>query len=72
MKSFKKKLDLTFTILLDEKQGIGATYGVRAIPTTYIIDREGWILGAAIGAREWSVEDSLDLFRVLLDSKGGR
>lgn len=39
----------TFTVLFDEKQEAAATYGIRSIPSTFFIDKEGYIVGVAEG-----------------------
>ena len=58
---------LTFTALLDENGDIGTTYAVRAIPTTFILDRRGHIIGTALGARQWDTVKSVKLFERLLE-----
>jgi thiol-disulfide isomerase/thioredoxin len=62
-------MNLTFTTLLDTRQQVGAIYGIRSIPTTFIVDQEGWLLGMAIGAREWSSKESIEMFRLLLQTE---
>jgi thiol-disulfide isomerase/thioredoxin len=66
VQSFVDELDLTFTILMDRTGRVGAQYGARSIPTTYLIDREGKIFARAIGAREWDTPQMIDLFRSIL------
>jgi thiol-disulfide isomerase/thioredoxin len=44
---------MSFPVLLDSTGKVGATYGVRAIPTTYIIDPSGAIRARMVGTREW-------------------
>lgn len=58
--------DLTFDVLLDGSQEIGSMYGARSIPTTYLIDRNGMILGMAVGGREWDTPEYLALFNKIL------
>ena len=60
------EFELSFHIPLDIDGKVGATYGVRSIPTTYIIDREGMVLAVAIGGRDWSSDDSIRYFNDLL------
>jgi len=40
---FQEKFKLNFPILLDSDGRVGLRYGVRSIPTTYLIDREGYV-----------------------------
>ena len=63
---FVDEYDLSFTVLLDTTGRVGATYGARSIPTTYIVDREGFVLAGTIGTREWDTEDYFRFFERLL------
>ncbi|MFQ5836199.1 MAG: TlpA family protein disulfide reductase, partial [bacterium] len=64
--SFVKENGYTFPVLLDSRGKVGYTYGVRAIPTTYLLDPEGRIVGKALGARDWASEDAFELIEHLL------
>ncbi len=68
VKAFKNKLKLNFPILLDSDGNIGLKYGVRVIPCTYLVDRNGYIIGGALGPRDWASQGSFDLFNHLLKS----
>jgi len=50
---FAENLKLTFPILLDPTSEVARQYGVRGLPTTYLIDPDGLLIGAAVGARDW-------------------
>lgn len=39
----------TFNVLFDTKQDAAATYGIRSIPTTLFIDKDGYIVGGIEG-----------------------
>ncbi len=39
--AFLKNLNITFPILLDSEQTVSKTYQVEAMPTTYLMDRQG-------------------------------
>lgn len=65
---FMEKFRLTFPALLDSDGKVSARYGVRAIPTTYLVDREGKVIGRAVGARDWESEEALGLMRALLST----
>lgn len=66
VKDFVKKYGLTYPILLDSNGQVGQVYGARSIPTSYIIDRKGFILARTIGGREWDKQEIFDLFEELL------
>jgi thiol-disulfide isomerase/thioredoxin len=58
----------TFPVLLDESGRVGASYAVRAIPTTYLVDRHGYILGRITGSRDWHTAEALSVLRRVLES----
>jgi thiol-disulfide isomerase/thioredoxin len=54
--AFMKEYGLTFPAVLDSTGRISAEYGIRGIPTTFIIDREGGIIASAVGGRDWNTQ----------------
>ena len=50
IKDFLEDHKMTFTVLLDEERDVSTMYGIRAIPTTYFIDKDGVIRKVKIGA----------------------
>ena len=66
VQSFARELGLRFPILLDSTGVVGAQYNARAIPTTYLFDRKGFIFARAVGAREWDTPEMLETFRRIL------
>jgi thiol-disulfide isomerase/thioredoxin len=67
VKNFFKEYKLSFTALLDTAGEVGAMFGLYQIPTTYILDKEGRIIGKAVGPREWDSKKSISLFEYLID-----
>jgi peroxiredoxin len=59
-------LKLTFPVLLDKTSGVGRQYSVRGLPTTYLIDPDGRLIGAVIGARDWYRTEAKALIAGLL------
>jgi len=66
VKAFMSDFSLSFPALLDRNGDISFLYGIRGLPSTYIIDREGQIVGKAVGPRDWSSQESIQLFQSLL------
>jgi thiol-disulfide isomerase/thioredoxin len=66
VEKFILKHDLSFKILLDEKGGMGRAFGIRSIPTTFILGRDGGLMGKAMGARNWDSRESVSLFKYLI------
>ena len=63
---YAKQLNLTFPLLLDPDGGIKASYGVIALPTTFLIGREGQPIGFAVGRRDWEGAEARELIEFLL------
>ena len=51
--SFVRQLALTFPIGLDSDLQVANRYTVRALPSSFLIDRTGNIVAIAIGPRDW-------------------
>lgn len=67
VKQFLKDHKLTFMTLLDSKGIVGTEFGIRSIPTTFILDKEGRLIGKALGPREWDGKEATELFEYLID-----
>ncbi|UVT15407.1 MAG: TlpA family protein disulfide reductase [Nitrospira sp.] len=67
IRKFVKVLGLEFPVLLDETKDISAAFGVRGLPTTVLIDRQGRLVGRAVGPRAWDSEESVALVREILE-----
>ena len=66
VKDFARDYKLNFTILLDSTGKVSDIYGVRAIPTTYLVNRQGKLIGKAVGARDWASKKAFELIEHLL------
>jgi thiol-disulfide isomerase/thioredoxin len=66
VKEFSEKLSLTYPILLDSDGTVGSKYMAFAIPVTYLIDQQGYLIGKAVGPRDWASHESFELFNHLL------
>jgi thiol-disulfide isomerase/thioredoxin len=51
-KKYVEDNNFTFTVLFDTKQDAAATYGIRSIPSTLFIDKEGYIQAGQEGGME--------------------
>ena len=50
IKAFMDKNGYTYPVLMDKGGKLFEAYGIRAIPTTYLIDRNGNVIGRVQGA----------------------
>jgi len=62
-----KSRSVTSTVLLDTKDEVAKSYGIAYTPTVFLVDREGKLVGKAIGVRPWTGEKGRALLRLLLD-----
>lgn len=69
--SYMGELDVfpAFPILFDRKSEVSERYGVRGLPTSFIIDPQGRIIYRAIGGREFNHPDVTTLIESLLGKK---
>ena len=66
VQDFVNEYELTFPILLDSTGAVGATYGARSIPTTFLIDRDGNAIGFLVGSRSWEGIEVESIFRTII------
>src|ERR1700751_4257098 len=57
-------------IYLDPKSEVGHAFGARGLPTSFLIDREGRVLGRVEGAAEWDSPKILGVLQPLLSGNG--
>ena len=50
---FRDSLGLSFTIAHDPEMVVGRIYGVRTLPITFLVNRDGVITHQIFGARNW-------------------
>lgn len=63
---FVKQNKLTFPIGHDPKMALAERYGVRALPSSFLIDRRGNLAALAIGPRAWDTSASYAVIESLL------
>jgi thioredoxin-related protein len=68
VKAFFDRNKLSFAALLDTTGEVSLEFGIRAIPTSFIIDKSGKIIGQISGPREWDSRKSVALFEQLADN----
>ena len=69
---FMKDFRLSFPAALDADGKVAARYQVRALPSTFLVDRAGRVVGQAAGPRDWASPESKRLIRWLLTAPGIR
>jgi len=61
-----QKHTIRLPVLLDVKEKIARTYGVKMVPTTFLVSREGRMLGAIVGQRNWASPEAWSAIKELL------
>lgn len=61
----ENKIDLA--VLLDENGETARSYRIRMIPTTFLINRDGMMIGAITGQRDWSLPEAWSAIKELFD-----
>lgn len=55
----------SFPVALDPKMTTANAYGVRALPSSFLVDREGTLAGLALGPRAWDNDAAHSLVEAL-------
>jgi peroxiredoxin len=67
VRPFMQKYRLSFPSLLDTARRVNGMYGVRSIPTSYLLDRQGRVVSREVGARNWANVEARALIASLLE-----
>jgi len=62
---FVDSVEDDLTVLLDEEGKVRNAYLVSALPTTYVVGKDGKLIGLIEGPRDWSDQASRDHIRAL-------
>jgi len=65
VKEFMENYDLSFPVLLDTNQDVALEYNIRAIPTTFFIDKDGIIQDIKVGAFSGKTEIEKRLVKII-------
>ena len=66
VKPFVKANNINFPVLLDQRLKVSNAFGVVSLPTTFMIDPQGKIIGALFGAEDWATPSNILYFENLL------
>lgn len=65
IQAFMKHLGLALPVLLDEDQEVSGSFMVRGLPTTFLVGKDGKLVGRAVGPRAWDSPEAVALLRGL-------
>jgi peroxiredoxin len=63
---FAERFGLTFPLLMDSSAAVSAAYGALDLPASFLIDRNGDVIAAARGARDWAAPGVIEYLRELI------
>lgn len=66
VKEFIEKNGFSFPILLDPKLRVYYLYEIGVIPTAILIDKQGGIIGKAVGPKDWTAPEVVSLINLLI------
>jgi len=66
IRPFVEGLKLSFPTVMDSDGAVSREYGVRALPVSFLVGRDGHILWRAIGGRDWESALSRQYFAKLV------
>ena len=62
---FIKDQKITLPVLLDVKEKIARTYGVRMVPTSFLVNTGGMSVGMIVGERKWDLPEAWSAMKEL-------
>lgn len=66
VRQFRQEFQASFPLLVDPEGTVAERYGVRAHPVTFLIDRQGRLVGQVVGERDWTRPEARELVERLL------
>jgi peroxiredoxin len=66
VKPYLEKHGHKIRTLFDPRMAVAREHGVRWLPVTLVVDRNGMIVGRAIGPREWDGKEALEFIQPLV------
>ncbi len=67
VKEYIEKQRYTFPVLIDPKCETLDLFEVKGIPTTFLIDKKGIVIGRAIGPKDWKRPEVISIVNLLVE-----
>jgi peroxiredoxin len=67
VKEYIEKQRYTFPVLIDPKCETLDLFEVKGIPTTFLIDKKGIMIGRAIGPKDWKRPEVISILTLLIE-----
>ena len=66
VQGFIEKLGVSFPSLLDPDGRVSSAYGAKNLPLSFLLDRQGNVIAAAQGARDWASPEALSTLEEII------
>jgi thiol-disulfide isomerase/thioredoxin len=66
VKPFMEKHGFQVATLIDPRMAVAREHGIRWVPVTVIVDRQGVMVARAIGPRAWDGKEAVELIQSLM------
>ena len=66
VKKYTNDNNYNFPIYIDNNNEVARSYNTGSIPTTYLIDKNGYLIARFIGGRDWYSKEAINLINELL------
>lgn len=67
IRAYVARHPMKYPVVWDRSGEASLFFGVRATPSTYIVNRDGFVVGGGVGAREWDAPEVAAMVRALQD-----
>jgi cytochrome c biogenesis protein CcmG, thiol:disulfide interchange protein DsbE len=71
VKSYLTKNSYTLPALIDPGMEVARKFGVRAVPTTYVIDRQGMVVAGGFGPVDFDRPEFREYLQALVEQPPG-
>ena len=69
MQQFLQQHQVPYPVALDTRYQAAQMYGVQGTPTSFLIDRQGKVVGGAVGPKDWHGREAIRLISRLLEKR---
>jgi peroxiredoxin len=69
VQGFVDKLGVEFMILLDPDGSVSASYGAKNLPVSFLLNRQGKVVAAAQGSRDWASSEAQSVIGEIIQAQ---
>lgn len=69
VKRYLEKIPADFLVLMDDNRSAASAYGIRGYPSSFLLDRKGYVKHRIVGFREWTSASSRKILDRLISEE---